>query len=108
MIQISSNGLISFGASFTDVTALQFPITEKVVAPYWDDIDLTNRGLILYAALIQGQNSRLDNSQDIFDTVNGYINTVSKGAARFQANWILAVRWINVCPFMDNRCTSVS
>ena len=109
-MQISSNGLISFGAPFTDYIPKEFPISEKVVAPYWDDIDLNQKGLVLYAALIQGQKSRLDNSLAIFDTVNGYItDTVMKGVTHFRARWILAVRWINVCPFgIDDNCTTVS
>ena len=83
--------------------------TRKFVAPYWDDIDLRNKGLVLYAALIQGQTSRLSNSLAIFNTVNSYIsNTVIGSASAFRARWILAVRWINVCPFGNSACTSVS
>ena len=83
-------------------------ISGKVVAPYWDDIDLRIKGLVLYAALIQGQESRLNNSHAIFDVVNGYItNTVLKGASVFQASWILAVRWIDTCPFTNRLCLSV-
>ena len=86
----------------------QFPISEKVVAPYWDDIDLTEKGLFVYAALIQGQESRLNNSQAIFDVVNCYItDTVLKGASVFQANWILAVRWIDTCSINYPSCNSV-
>ena len=59
----------------------------------------------MYAALIQGQNSRLSNSLAIFNTVNGYITNTS--ASDFQAHWILAVRWINVCPFENSVCSSV-
>ena len=62
----------------------------------------------MYAALIQGQESRLNNSLAIFDTVNGYItDTVLKRVSDFRARWILAVRWINVCPYGDD-CRSVS
>ena len=62
----------------------------------------------MYAALIQGQNSRLSNSLAIFDTVNGYItDTVLNGASVFQASWILAVRWIDTCSFENRFCNSV-
>ena len=72
MKQISTYGLIIFDAPFTESPwyPRAFPITQKVVAPYWDDIDLRHKGLVLYDALIEGQQSRLNNSQDIFDTVN--------------------------------------
>ena len=71
---------------------------EKVIAPYWADIRLVERGLVLYAALIEGPKSRLSNSQDIFDIVNDYItDTVLKQCSSdFRAHWILAVRWIDV------------
>ena len=107
-LQISTHGLISFGGPFTNYTPSQFPISVKVVTPYWDDIDLRQKGLFLYAALIQGKNSHLSNSLAIFDTVNGYItDTVLKGASVFQASWILAVRWIDTCPIIYPRCISV-
>ena len=62
----------------------------------------------MYAALIQGQESRLNNSLAIFDVVNGYItDTVLKGASVFQASWILAVRWIDTCPHVNRNCSSV-
>ena len=77
-----------------------------MVAPYWDDIDLRDKGLIMYAALIQGQESHL-NSNAIFDVVNAYITgTVFQGAV-FNASWILAVRWIDTCPFGNPICILV-
>ena len=107
-MQISTHGVISFGTLFTEHVPTQFPNGRKVVASYWDDIDLTEKGFFLYAALTQGQNSRLSNSLAIFDTVNGYItDTVLKGASVFQAKWILAVRWIDTCPFNNPSCNSV-
>ena len=108
-MQISTHGTISFGSSFLDWIPSQFPISQKIVAAYWDDSDITVEGLFVYAALIQGQESRLNNSQDIFDIVNSYItDTVLKGASVFRAHWILAVRWIDVCPLFDPICDSVS
>ena len=107
-MQISTHGVISFGALFTEFVPTQFPISKKVVAPYWDDIDLRDKGLFLYAALIQGQESHLNNSHAIFDVVNGYItDTVLKGATVFQASWILAVRWIDTCSTSNSSCTLV-
>ena len=110
MVQISSNGLISFGAPYTAYVPRVFPIVQKVVAPYWDDIDLSQKGLILFAALTQGQKSRLSNTATlaIFDIVNDYLSdTVIKGTTRFRAHWILAARWVDVCPFGNAMCTSV-
>ena len=62
----------------------------------------------MYAALTEGQKSRLNNSQKIFDTVNGYItDSVFKKALTFEAKWILVVRWIDVCSYLDGNCTWV-
>ena len=62
----------------------------------------------MYAALIQGQESRLNNSPAIFDVVNGYItDTVLKRRSAFQANWILAVRWIDTCSYNNPLCNLV-
>ena len=63
----------------------------------------------MYAALIQGQESRLNTSLAIiYDVVNGYItDTVLKRRSVFEANWILAVRWIDTCSYNNPLCNSV-
>ena len=63
----------------------------------------------MYAALIQGQESRLNTSLAIiYDVVNGYItDTVLKKRSVFEANWILAVRWIDTCSYNNPLCNSV-
>ena len=76
-----------------------------MIAPYWDDIDLRDRGLILYAALIQGQESH--NSLAIFNIVNGYVTDTLLNGAVFKASWILAVRWIETCPIVNPGCVLV-
>ena len=79
-----------------------------MIAPYWDDIDLRFKGLVLYAALIQGQESHLNNSLTIFNIVNGYITDTVFNGAVFKASWILAVHWIETCPFGNSGCNLVS
>ena len=56
----------------------------------------------MYAALNE---SHLNNSQEIFDIVNGYITDTTLTSV-FRARWILAVRWINVCPSGNPNCVS--
>ena len=109
-LQITSNGLICFGTPYTAYNPRQFPIEQKVIAPYWDDIDLSHKGLVLFASLIQGQKSRLSDvaTRAIFDIVNDYLSdTVIRGTTRFRAHWILAARWIDVCPFGNAECSGV-
>ena len=76
-----------------------------VSAPYLTEVDINEKGRILYAVLNE---SHLSNSQDIFDIVNSYItDTVLKQCSSvFRARWILAVRWINVCPDGNLNCVS--
>ncbi len=47
-IQISSNGLVSFGTSFIPYTTQVFPISTAVISPYCDDIHLTFPGNIYF------------------------------------------------------------
>ena len=74
-------------------------------SPYWAKIDLRYKGIIMYAELNE---SHLNNSQHIFDIVNSYItDTVLKQCPSvYRARWILAVRWINVCPDGNPNCVS--
>ena len=100
-IQISSNGLISLGTSFDSYTPEAFPISYKVIAPYWDDIDLTQQGQINYT-LITTQNDSVGS----IALVNNFL--ASNISVSFSADWILVAQWLDVCPFGNSDCTNVS
>ena len=97
-MQVASNGFISFGQPFFAYIPHSFPVQEMIVAPYWDDIDLSQKGVVLYSLIN-------DTVSDLVDQVNDYI---SSKYTNFQAKWILVARWVNVCPYMDATCTTVS
>jgi len=56
---VSSNGLISLGASNSDYTPKQLPVTSSstpFIAPFWTDIDLRkNNGRIYYRTVSAGR-----------------------------------------------------
>lgn len=92
-VQISSNGLISFGESYTVYIPSKFPINRKVVAPYWTDIDLRNQGEVRFFVI---EESELQSQVDTFISCMKNVQFVSA--------WILAVRWIDTCPLEDPTC----
>ena len=50
-MQINGNGVISFDRRFTAISFgnfLPLSITEKIIAPYWDNVDTRGTGNIYY------------------------------------------------------------
>ena len=49
-LQVNDNGVISFGSSFKAWTPTSFPLggTDKIIAPYWADVDARGIGNIYY------------------------------------------------------------
>ena len=73
--------------------------TIPVVAPFWDDIDLTGLGFIQYKVVTAG------------DVDNGAISQVKEFLKTNQSvvlnpDWILVAKWINVCPYGNDYCSS--
>ena len=101
-MQVSSNGLISFGSEFTGYAPQTFPISAaKVVAPYWDDIYLSQKGVVRYAVITHSH-----------PTLSFWLNQTNefikkKNNAEFKASWLLVARWIDVCPFLYENCLEV-
>ena len=100
-IQISSNGLISFGTSFTSHRPQTFPISSKVIALYWTDIDLDEQGQINYTLVTTQSNDTIGS----IALVNNFL--ASNMSVSFNADWILVAQWIEVCPWEDSYCRYV-
>ena len=47
-MQVNTNGVISFDSSFTSTSVYPFPRTDKIIAPYWADLDTRGTGHIFY------------------------------------------------------------
>ena len=99
---MSSNGLISFGSSFTAFNPQPFPISANVVAPYWDDTDTTRKGVVRFD-VVNGSHPTLS---CVLDLTNDVIRREED--ADFEASWLLVARWIDVCPIANNNCDEVS
>ena len=93
--QVSTNGLISFGTSFSDTSARMFPIEVPVVAPYWSDI-VTANGSVSYRIA----------DVTTLQTISNFIS--SREGVVFSGSLALVVRWDRVCPYPDQSCNQVS
>ena len=100
-LQISSNGLISFGVQFTSFIPQTFPIAVNVVAPYWTDIILSLKGVVRYAVV----NDSHPTLSCLLELTNDLIRVEEN--VEFEASWLLVARWIDVCPLGDSNCAEV-
>ena len=50
VVQVNANGVISLSSDFDDSVAHPLPLTgtDKIIAPYWADVDITGTGDIYY------------------------------------------------------------
>ena len=100
IIQISSNGLLSFGTSFNGRDSTSFPLSSAVViAPFWDDIYLTYTGIAKYGIVTPTNNPNIINVVETFLELNE--NVVLK------LDWVLVAKWMNVCSYEDSDCVQV-
>ena len=102
LLQISSNGLISFGREYEEFIPNPFPISQFVVAPYWDDITLISSGSVQYELI----NRTGGSSVHLLDQVEQFIS--QEVGNNFRASWMLVARWINVCFSGRSPCDAVS
>ena len=101
IFQISSNGLLSFGTSFANYFPFLFPLTTAVViAPFWDDIRLTNTGIVEYGIVTSASNTNIVDEVETFLELNQNVE--------LDLNWVLVAKWVNVCPYGNIYCTQVS
>ena len=101
-MQISSNGLISFGSIFRSIFPQSFPISSNVIAPYWARINLRNKGIVRYATITRSHPTL----SCLLDLTNDLIEELEN--VEFNATWVLVARWIDVCPYGDSSCFEVS
>ena len=100
LIQIATNGIISFGAGFYIHTPVEFPgpfsdvADAYLVAPFWSDNDIRLDGEIFYEVHVAGNNS---NSDQILSQVSAFVS--NQTADDFTGTWMLVVQWDEVNPF---------
>ena len=87
------------GTRYTNYFPNLFPITTPVIAPYWDDNDLSVRGEVCYAIVTPATDPSLCNQ------VNNYLSTSTGNSVSVE--WILWVYWYDVCPFINRNCNNI-
>ena len=100
MLQVGMEGLISVGEDYKNNTNAKFPIEQRVIAPYWYNIDTEMQGTIEYKAFVD------DNNDSPLEQVNNYFS--DRTDILFQASEILVVKWIDVCARNDEKCINES
>ena len=105
-IQVSTNGLISFGRGFEESTPEVFPSTNPdtfwryLVAPFWADFNSTNGGSVSYAIYTS------ENSGSLLSNVSQLIQSETSDGD-FVGSWMLVGYWENLLSEDGVRCTLV-
>ncbi len=93
--QVNTNGVLSFGESYTVPVGTDFNFipSPPIIAPFWDDIDITRGGTIYY---------RQDSNSTITELVQKAVATEYPEAASFQPSLVFVATWDRVAPYDFN------
>lgn len=103
MIQVATNGLLSFGEAYSHYDPEPFPGTSTsvqnghLIAPFWDDIDISGGGGHVYYQTFSSDDSDSLTTTNL-NAVNTYINSVH-GDGSFEGTWMLVAHWDQVSPY---------
>ena len=70
-----------------------------MIAPFWDDIILSKTGIVEYGIVTSATASSDINKVEAFLRLNQNISV--------ELDWVLVAKWVNVCPYGNNKCTQV-
>ena len=100
---MGTNGLLSFGSSYNDISNENFPGSSAIgsrylVAPFWGDIDISRdrAGQISY---------EIHQSGYYLDQVNDFL--LLKRPSGFNPTWMLVAYWDSVRPYPGSSNTEV-
>lgn len=100
ILQVGTNGIISFDTPFYSHMSVQFPgattdiSSAYLIAPFWDDFDIRREGNIYYE--IHSTNSSSESAL-LIDRVSEFIS--NRSGADFNGNWMLVTQWNATPPF---------
>ena len=101
---MGTNGLLSFGTAYNSFTSQAFPGSSTIsfrylVAPFWDDIDISRdeNGQISY---------EIHQSGYYLDQVNDFL--LRKRPSSFNATWMFVAYWDSVRPYPGSSSSLVS
>ena len=94
IMQVNTNGVISFTAPVAAFTPDPFPINERfLIAPFWADVDTRGTGEIYFKETTDRE--LLDKANDVIqDTTHQ-----AAGLSRFVPEWMLIATWYKVGHF---------
>ena len=89
IIQVNTNGVLSFGISYTTSLGTGFNLlpSPPIIAPFWDDIDITRGGTIYY---------RQDSNSTITELVQKALVSKYPEAASFHPSLVFVATWDRV------------
>ena len=102
ILQVGTNGVISFGRPFHLWHPREFPSNDPLVnsanilAPYWSDNDIRNSGEVFYGAFQYEDSAEGDN---FLVTFSSLISIFYPNASNFRGNFIIIAEWNEVHPF---------
>ena len=76
-------------------------MTIDIIAPYWDDIDLTVKGNIFFESYSNDEDIALWNISD-------FITNSQALSQQYNPLSAVIIYWSDVCPFDDSYCDDVS
>ena len=102
ILQVATNGLVSFGTAFTSFTPVLFSnessLAAFVAAPYWADIDNTFTGEIWYETHTAGSGENSTESNALLGEVSAFVRA-RQGVPSFNGSWMLVATWNESLPF---------
>ena len=104
-IQVSSNGIISFGSGFPNFGATLFPnpnnpivFNSYIAAPYWSDIDGRTFGEVWYETHVAGQSATADS---MLERVSNLVRS-EQNLSSFKGTWMVVATWNGSVSFAGN------
>ena len=70
-----------------------------MIAPFWDDIRLTNTGIVEYGIITSASNTSIIDEVETFLELNQNV--------KLELDWVLVAKWVNVCPYGNIYCSQV-
>ena len=84
--QVGDNGVVSFNTNFSAYTPRSLPLngTDKIIAPYWADVDIRGNGIIYY---------RQTTDPSLLTRATSEIRAAFSLSQNFMAKHLLIVTW---------------
>ena len=71
-----------------------------MIAPFWDDIRLTNTGIVKYGIVASVS------APSVINEVEGFLK--QKENVDLELDWVFVAKWVNVCSFLNINCSQVN